>query len=80
MKSKDLQQRLLYPATLPLRTEGQVKSFLDKTTLKKFINITLKKGLLEEEEGRGGGGGEGREENMNKMAINTYLSTTESKK
>ena len=30
MKSKDLQSRLVYPAKLSFRTEGQVKSFPDK--------------------------------------------------
>ena len=30
MKSKDLQPRLLYPANLLFRMEGQIKCFLDK--------------------------------------------------
>ena len=30
MKSKDLQPRLLYPAKLAFRIEGQIKSFPDK--------------------------------------------------
>ena len=30
MKSGDLQPRLLYPAKLSFRIEGQIKSFLDK--------------------------------------------------
>ena len=30
MKGKDLQARLLYPAKIPFRTEGQIKSFPDK--------------------------------------------------
>ena len=37
MKSKDLQPRLLYPAKLPFRMEGQIKCFPDKVKLKKFI-------------------------------------------
>ena len=37
MKSRDLQPRLLYPAKLPFRIEGQVKSFPDKKKLKLFI-------------------------------------------
>ena len=36
-KSKDLQPRLLYPAKLVFRMEGQVKCFLDKVKLKQFI-------------------------------------------
>ena len=37
MKSKDLHPRLLYPAKLSFRMEGQIKYFLDKLKLKEFI-------------------------------------------
>ena len=37
MKSKDLHPRLLSPAKLSLRMEGQIKCFPDKVKLKKFI-------------------------------------------
>ena len=37
MKSKDLQPRLLYPAKLSFRTEGQIKCFPDNVKLKEFI-------------------------------------------
>ena len=37
MKIRDLQPRLLYPAKLSFRTEGQIKSFPDKRKLKEFI-------------------------------------------
>ena len=37
MKGKDLQPRLLYPAKLSFRMEGQIKCFSDKVKLKKFI-------------------------------------------
>ena len=37
MKGKDLHPRLLYPAKLSLRMEGQIKCFLDKVKLKEFI-------------------------------------------
>ena len=37
MKSKDLHPRLLYPAKLSFRMEGQIKCFLDKVKLKEFI-------------------------------------------
>ena len=37
MKSKDLQPRLLYPAKLSFRNEGQIKRFPDKKNLKEFI-------------------------------------------
>ena len=36
IKSKDLQPRLLYPAKLSFRIEGQIKSFTDKKILKEF--------------------------------------------
>ena len=40
MKSEDLQPqpRLLYPAKLSFRMEGQIKGFPDKVKLKEFIN------------------------------------------
>ena len=37
MKSKDLQSRLLYPAKLSFRNEGQIKYFTDKVKLREFI-------------------------------------------
>ena len=37
MKGKDLHPRLLYPAKLSFRMEGQIKFFPDKDKLKKFI-------------------------------------------
>ena len=37
MKGKGLHSRLLYPAKLSLRIEGQIKCFSDKVKLKKFI-------------------------------------------
>ena len=37
MKGKDLHQRLLYPAKLSFRMEGQIKCFSDRVKLKEFI-------------------------------------------
>ena len=37
IKVKDLHPRLLYPAKLSFRMEGQTKCFLDKVKLKEFI-------------------------------------------
>ena len=37
MKSKDLQHRLLYPAQLSFKMEGQIKCFPDEVKLKEFI-------------------------------------------
>ncbi|KAK1343693.1 LOW QUALITY PROTEIN: hypothetical protein QTO34_014246 [Cnephaeus nilssonii] len=55
MNSKNLQPRLLYPAKLSFRIEGQTKSFTDKKKLKEFITIKpglheMLKGILYEEE------------------------------
>ena len=40
MKAKDLHPRLLYPAKLSFRMEGQIKCFSDKVKLKEFIITT----------------------------------------
>ena len=37
MKSRDIQLRLLYPAKLSFRMEGQIKGFPDNVKLKEFI-------------------------------------------
>ena len=37
MKGKDLHSRLLYPAKLSFRREGQIRCFPDKVKLKEFI-------------------------------------------
>ena len=36
MKEKNLQPRLLYPAKISLKYEGEIKSFTDKQKLKEF--------------------------------------------
>ena len=41
IKGKDLQPRLLYPAKLSFRMEGQIKCFPDKVKLKEFIITNL---------------------------------------
>ena len=41
MKSKDLQPRLLYPAKLSFRMEGQIKCFPDKAKLEFIITKPL---------------------------------------
>ena len=45
LKGKDLHPRLLYPAKLSFRIEGQIKCFPDKVKLKEFI---ITKPLLHE--------------------------------
>ena len=41
MKSRDPQSRLLYPAKLSFRIEGQIKYFPDKVKLREFIITKL---------------------------------------
>ena len=41
MKVKDLHPKLLYPAKLSFRMEGQIKCFSDKVKLKEFITKPL---------------------------------------
>ena len=41
MKGKDLHPRLLYPAKLSFRMEGQIKCFPNKVKLKEFIITKL---------------------------------------
>ena len=75
MKCRDLQPSLLYPTKISFRVGGQIKSFPDKKKLKEFI-ITkpllyeMLKGLINKK----------IKTMNNKMAINTCLSTIESKK
>ena len=45
MKGKDLHPRLLHPAKLSFRMEGEIKCFPDKVKLKEFI---ITKSLLYE--------------------------------
>ena len=51
MKGKDLYPRLLYPAKLPFRMEGQKKCFPDKVKSKEFLitkplSYEMLKGLI----------------------------------
>ena len=39
MKEKNLQPRLLYPAGISFKYEGEIKSFTDKQQLREFGNI-----------------------------------------
>ena len=54
MKGKDLHPRLLYPAKLSFRMEGQIKCFPDKVKLKELIIKPLLyemlKGLIQEKD------------------------------
>ena len=75
MKDRDLHPRLLYPAKLSFRMEGQIKCFSDKVKFKEFIitNPILYEMLK--------GPKKKKIKTMNsKMTTNSQLSTTEPKK
>ena len=38
LNEKNMQPRILYPARLSLKIEGEIKSFQDKQKLKEFVN------------------------------------------
>ena len=72
-KGKDLHPRLLYPAKLSCRMEGQIKYFPDKVKLKEFI---ITKPLLYEMDLS-----KKKIKNMNsKMTTKSQLSTNEPKR
>ena len=77
MTSKHLQPRLLYPVKLSFQIERQIKSFLDKKKQRSSSSpnqhyMKCKRVFFKKNE---------KIKNMNnKMAINTYRSTIESKK
>ena len=50
MKGKDLHPRLLYPAKLSFRMEGQIKGFPDKVIIIKPLLNEMLKGLIQEKE------------------------------
>ena len=57
MRSRGLQLRLLYPARLSNKIEGQIKSFPDKSSLKEYTSPKpalqeMLKGLLWGKEGK----------------------------
>ena len=41
LNEKNMQPRILYPARMSFKTEGEIKSFQDKQKLKEFVAKTL---------------------------------------
>ena len=78
MKNKGLQQKLLYPAMLSIKMEGQIRSFLDKRILQEY-NASKPHFTVSDAKGsalRTGRKTRQREEHRHeKMAMNKYLST-----
>ena len=59
LKGKNLQPRLLYPARISFKTDGEIKSFSDKQKLREFSTTKpvlqqMLKGLIESRNTRGG--------------------------
>ena len=57
MRTRGLKPRLLYPARLSIKIQGQVKSFPDKRSLKEYTSTKpalqdMLKGLLQGKEGK----------------------------
>ena len=57
MRTRGLQPRLLYPAQLSIKIEGQIRSFPHKGSLKEYASTKpalqeMLKGLLEGKEGK----------------------------
>ena len=57
MRTRGLQPRLLYPARLSIKIEGQIKSFPDKRRLKEYTSTKpameeMLNGLLQGKEGK----------------------------
>ena len=51
MRTRGLQPRLLYPTRLPIKIEGQIRSFTDKRSLKEYTSTKpvlqeMRKGLV----------------------------------
>ena len=76
MRTRGLQPRLLYPARLSIKREGQIRSFPDKRSLKEYPSTKpalqeMLKGLLS---GKQGKEREREEHRYKKLAMNKYLS------
>lgn len=74
MKNKDLHPRLLYPARLSFRIEGQVNNLPDRKKIKEFITGKPESQEILNEEREGGGGGKKIKSINDKMAIAVDLS------
>ena len=73
MRTRSLQPRLLYQAGLSIKTEGQIRSFPDKRSLKEYTST--KPALQEMLKGRFKERKEKREEHRyEELAMNKYLS------
>ena len=79
MRTRGLQPRLLYPARLSIKIEGQIRSFLDKRSLKGYTSSKpalqdMVKGPFKKKEKDKERKRVREEHRYEKMAMNKYLS------
>ena len=79
LKGKNLEPRLLYPAKISFKINGEIKNFSDKQKLREF-SITksplqeMLKGLTQSGNIREGKDPQKQTQTIKKMAIGTYIS------
>ena len=79
LKGKNLQPRLLYPARISFKIDGEIKSFSDKRKLREFSATKpalqqMLKGLIQSRNTREGKRSTKSTQTIKKMAIGTYIS------
>ena len=79
MKGKNLQPRLVYPARISFRFNGEIKTFTDKQKLREFITSKpalqqMLKELLQAGNTREGKDLQKQTQTIKKMVIGTYMS------
>ena len=78
LKGKNLQPKLLYPARISFKIDGEIKSFSDKQKLRKFSTIKpalqqMLKGLIQSRNTKEEKRSTKSTPNNYKMAIGTYI-------
>ena len=79
LKGKNLQPRLLHPARISFKIDGEIKSFSDKQKLRKLSTTKaalqqMLKGLIQSRNTREGKSSTKSTQTIKKMAIGTYIS------
>ena len=79
LKGKNLQPRLVYPARISFKIDGEIKSFLDKQKLREFSTTKpalqqMLKGLIQLRNTREEKDLQNQTLTIKKMAIGTYIS------
>ena len=79
LKGKNLQPRLLYPARISFKTDGEIKSFSDKQKLREFSTTKpasqqMLKGLIQSINTKEEKDIQNQSQTIKKMEIGTYIS------